>query len=245
MAAPLAVVIPCLEEADRLPLLLADLATAPPGLIAECLVVDGGSSDGSGNLAQLAGARLLHSPRGRGRQLQRGIAASTAPWLLLLHADARLQPGWAEAVQRTITAAAADSPGAWCFDLAVRGADLNLRLLEIAVAWRTRLRQLPYGDQGLLLPRWLLERCGGLRPLPLMEDLDLVLRLRRIARIRCLGLPLEVSGRRWQRDGLLRTAWCNARLRRHWRRGISPGELCRRYYDGGSHPSDAGCCPDG
>ena len=93
MAAPLAVVIPCLEEADRLPLLLADLATAPRGLIAECLVVDGGSSDGSGNLAQLAGARLLHSPLGRGRQLQRGIAASTAPWLLLLHADARLQPG--------------------------------------------------------------------------------------------------------------------------------------------------------
>jgi rSAM/selenodomain-associated transferase 2 len=234
MAAPLAVVIPCLEEADRLPLLLADLATAPRGLIAECLVVDGGSSDGSGNLAQLAGARLLHSPRGRGRQLQRGIAASTAPWLLLLHADARLQPGWAEAVQRPITAAAtaagAGGPGAWCFDLAVPGAALNLRLLEIAVAWRTRLRQLPYGDQGLLLPRQLLESCGGVQPLPLMEDLDLILRLRRITSIRSLGVALQVDGRRWHRHGVLGTAWGNAALRRAWRRGCSSELLAERYY---------------
>jgi rSAM/selenodomain-associated transferase 2 len=237
MAAPLAVVIPCLEEADRLPLLLADLATAPPGLIAECLVVDCGSSDGSGTLAQLAGARLLRSARGRGRQLQRGIAASTAPWLLLLHADARLQPGWAEAVQRTITAAAADSPGAWCFDLAVRGAALNLRLLEIAVAWRTRLRQLPYGDQGLLLSRQVLESCGGVQPLPLMEDLDLMLRLRRITSIRSLGVALQVDGRRWHRHGVLGTAWRNAALRRAWRRGCSSEQLAERYYGPRADPA--------
>ena len=230
MPAPLAVVIPAREEAQRLPLLLADLATAPAGLIRERLVVDGGSRDGSAALARLGGADVLESPAGRGRQLQRGIAASTAPWLLLLHADARLPPGWANAVQRAINGGAAAGSCAWCFDLAVGGMGMGLPLLELAVAWRTRWRQLPYGDQGLLLPRQLLEACGGVAPLPLMEDLDLVLRLRRQAAIRSLGLPLQVDGRRWRRHGVLGTAWRNAGLRRAWRRGCSAEELARRYY---------------
>lgn len=227
---PLAVVIPALEEAARLPLLLADLAAAPPGLLRERLVVDGGSGDGTAAIARLAGATVIHSPAGRGRQLQGGVAASTAPWLLLLHADARLPLGWGEAVAAVLAVADAAGPQAWCFDLAVEGPGWTLRLLELAVAWRTRLRQLPYGDQGLLLPRSLLERCGGVPPLPLMEDLALVLRLRRLARIRSLGLPLRVDGRRWRRHGVLGCAWRNARLRRAWRRGCSGEELARRYY---------------
>ncbi|MFM7652766.1 MAG: TIGR04283 family arsenosugar biosynthesis glycosyltransferase [Vulcanococcus sp.] len=232
--APLAVVIPALQEARRLPLLLADLAAAPPGLIAECLVVDGGSSDGTAALAHLAGATTVISPPGRGLQLRIGVAASRAPWLLLLHADARLSPGWGQAVQRAIhhSEAAAERPCAWCFDLAVAGSGLPLRLLERAVAWRSRWRQLPYGDQGLLLPRALLEAAGGIAPLPLMEDLDLMLRLRRIAAIRPLGLPLTVDGRRWRRLGVLGTARRNAALRRAWRRGCSAEELAARYYDG-------------
>lgn len=233
MEPALAVVIPALEEAARLSLVLADLAAAPPGLIAEQVVVDGGSRDGTDRLARLAGARLIRSAAGRGAQLQSGIAATSSPWLLLLHADARLQPGWAEAVIAAIASrSAAARPGdrAWCFDLAVAGAGLNLRLLELAVACRTRLRQLPYGDQGLLLPRRLLQACGGVRPLPLMEDLDLVLRLRQRAQLRSLGVPLRVDGRRWQRQGVLACAWRNARLRRAWRRGCPADTLARLYY---------------
>ena len=239
---PLAVVIPALREASRLPLLLADLAAAPPGLIAECLVVDGGSDDGTAALARLAGATTLSSPPGRGLQLQCGVAASEAPWLLLLHADARLPPGWAQAVQRAIAKGEAqpDRPGAWCFDLAVAAPGLALRLLERVVAWRSRWRQLPYGDQGLLLPRQLLHAVGGIAPIPLMEDLDLVLRLRRRAAIRSLGLPLTVDGRRWQRLGVVGTARRNAALRRAWRRGCSPDALAARYYDSAAaaHPGD-------
>jgi hypothetical protein len=133
-------------------------------------------------------------------------------------------------VQRAINGGAAAGSCAWCFDLAVE--DRHLPLLELAVAWRTRLRQLPYGDQGLLLPRQLLEACGGVAPLPLMEDLDLVLRLRQQAAIRSLGLPLQVDGRRWRRHGVLGTAWRNAALRRAWRRGCSAEDLARRYYGG-------------
>ena len=232
---PLAVVIPALREASRLPLLLADLAAAPPGLIAECLVVDGGSDDGTAALARLAGATTLISPPGRGLQLQRGVAASAAPWLLLLHADARLKPGWAEAVQQAIAQGEREParPCAWHFDLAVEGPGLALRLLELAVAWRSRWRRLPYGDQGLLLPRHLLEAAGGIAPLPLMEDLDLVLRLRQRAAIRCLGQPLTVDGRRWRRLGVLGTARRNAALRRAWRRGCSPDDLAAQYYGAG------------
>ena len=229
---PLAVVIPALEEAERLPLLLADLAGAPAGLIAERVVVDGGSRDGTRALATLAGAHCLQAERGRGMQLQRGINASTAPWLLLLHADARLQPGWAAAVARAIANHVPGERRAWCFDLAVQGAGLRLRLLEWAVAWRTRTRQLPYGDQGLLLPRTLLEACGGVQPLALMEDLDLVLRLRQIAQVSSLAVPLRVDGRRWRRHGVVRSAWQNAQLRRAWREGCSGQELAQRYYDG-------------
>ncbi|NDG74337.1 MAG: glycosyltransferase [Synechococcaceae bacterium WB8_1B_136] len=228
--APLAVVIPALQEAQRLPALLADLAQAPAGLIAEIVVVDGASPDGTAALAQLAGAKVLTSPAGRGLQLARGVAATTAPWLLLLHADARLLPGWAERVQAAITAPGSGPPRLWCFDLRVQGASPGLRLLELAVALRTRLRQLPYGDQGLLLSRGLLEACGGIAPLPLMEDLDLVLRLRRRARVQRLGGQLRVDGRRWRQRGLLSTAWRNACLRRQWRQGRSVEELAERYY---------------
>ena len=115
-----------------------------------------------------------------------------------------------------------------------------MRLLERVVAWRSRWRQLPYGDQGLLLPRQLLHAVGGIAPIPLMEDLDLVLRLRQRAAIRCLGQPLTVDGRRWRRLGVLGTARRNAALRRAWRRGCSPDALAARYYDSAAaaHPGD-------
>ncbi len=223
---PLAVVIPALNEGKRLPLLLADLGQAPPDLISELVVADGGSADGTPLLARLAGAQVLNSPPGRGQQLQRGIGATTAPWLLLLHADARLSPDWPLVVQRALQQA----PAAWAFDLAVDAPGLSLRLLELAVQLRSSWRQLPYGDQGLLLPRSLLERAGGMPELALMEDLVLIQRLRAITRIRSLHRPLRVDGRRWQRDGVLGTAWRNAQLRRAWRRGAGADQLAKEYY---------------
>ena len=224
--AHLAVVVPSFNEAARLPLLLADLAAGPADLMAELVVVDGGSRDGTPQLARLGGAQVMHAQASRGWQLQRGVAATTAPWLLLLHADARLQPGWSEALRRAMAAPEA----VWAFDLAVEGPGVALRLLEWAVRLRSQLRRLPYGDQGLLVPRALLERAGGIPPLPLMEDLLLIQRLQHLAPIRRLGCPLQVNGRRWQRHGVLGTAWRNARLRQAWRRGISPQHLAHRYY---------------
>lgn len=223
---PLSVVIPVRNEAARLPLLLADLAAAPPNLLREIWVVDGGSSDGSARLAHLAGVRSLPSAAGRGEQLQRGIARCESPWLLLLHADARLPASWSSEIQRAI---GAGEQAAWAFPLAIEAAGPALRLVGALSTLRSRWRGLPYGDQGLLLSRALYERSGGFKPLPLMEDLEFILRLRDLAPIRLLHQPLRVDGRRWRRLGVWRTTWSNARLRRDWRRGVDPVVLARRY----------------
>jgi rSAM/selenodomain-associated transferase 2 len=226
---PIAVVIAARNEAPRLPLLLADLAAAPQ-LVGEIVVVDGASDDATARVAALAGAAVQASPPGRGRQLAQGVASSHCPWLLLLHADARLAPGWDRAVKAALDQADLHAEAAWYFDLAIAAAHPALRLVELAVALRSRWRQLPYGDQGLLLPRQLLQRAGGVAPIPLMEDLELVLRLRRLSRLRPLGARLEVDGRRWQALGVWQTALANARLRRAWRQGIPPEALAARYY---------------
>lgn len=226
--APLSVVIPVRDEAEGLPSLLADLATAPD-LVGEVLVVDGGSQDASATVAWLAGARVLPSAPGRGGQLRRGIEASGTPWLLLLHGDVRLPGGWAAAVARAI---ALGNDRAWAFRLAIEGRDPALRLVEFGVTLRSRWRGLPYGDQGLLLSRALHDRVGGLAPLPLMEDLEFVQRLRRQAPLRLLPGAVTVNGRRWRRLGVWQTALANARLRRDWRRGVGAELLALRYGTG-------------
>lgn len=228
MTAPspwLSVVLATRNEGPALPGLLAQLATAP-ALVREVLVVDGGSQDSTPELASLAGARLLRSPPGRGRQLALGAREAHGPWLLLLHADLRLPADWAARLTR-----ARQSPAeAWYFELAIGGRGLGLRLVEFGVNLRSRWRQLPYGDQGLLLPLQHYWASGGLRPLPLMEDLDLVQRLRRRGRLRSLGGAVVVDGRRWRRQGIWRTTLDNARLRRAWRRGTAVEALARHYY---------------
>ncbi len=226
--APLSVIIPVRDEARGLPPLLADLAAAPE-LVAEVLVVDGGSGDGSASVARLAGARVLSAAPGRGGQLVQGIAASRCPWLLLLHGDGRLPGDWAASVASAIRQGEGQ---AWAFRLAIDGAAPALRLVELAVSLRSRWRSLPYGDQGLLLSRRLYERAGGMASLPLMEDLEFVLRLRRLAPIRLLPGAVRVSDRRWRRLGVWQTTLANARLRRAWRRGESPERLAERYRRG-------------
>jgi rSAM/selenodomain-associated transferase 2 len=230
--APLAVVIAVRNEARGLPPLLADLAAAPAGLVRELLVVDGGSVDGSQRLARLAGARLQPAAAGRGRQLAQGVAATEAPWLLLLHGDGRLPSHWPELVAGAIAAGAttAGATTAWAFRLAIAARDPRLRLVELAANGRSRWRQLPYGDQGLLLARGLYAAAGAIAPLPLMEDLEFLLRLRRHGAIRLLDGALSVNDRRWRRLGVWRTTWRNAQLRRRWRRGEDPALLAAEYY---------------
>ena len=229
----LSVVVPVLNEAQRLPALLAQLQQASE-LVGEVLVVDGGSGDASRSIAALAGAQLLRQSGGRGRQLAAGVAAARGCWLLLLHGDCSLPRGWDLALRRAIQQGESLNPKpngaqAYYFELAIGGRQPGLRLVELAVGLRSRWWQRPYGDQGLLLPAALLAAAGGVKPIPLMEDLDLVQRLRRHGRLVSLRLRLSVDGRRWKRLGIWGATLANARLRRAWRRGADPEELAQRY----------------
>lgn len=229
---PLSVVVVARNEAPRLPSLLADLALGS-SLLREVLVVDGESSDRTATVARLGGAQVVRERACRGRQLAHGVDASSGDWLLLLHGDGRLPSAWADQVAAVLaragSATSAHQDEAWFFPLAIEGRAPALRLVELAVGLRSRWRQLPYGDQGLLLPRALYVRCGGIAPLPLMEDLEFVLRLRKEARIRCLPAAIRVHGRRWNERGVWSTTLSNARLRRAWRQGVPPETLAELY----------------
>ena len=221
--AELAALIPTLNAAGRLGRTLAALA----GQVAEVVIADGGSTDGTPAMAEAAGARLVAAPRGRGSQLAAGAAAVTAPWMLVLHADTLPGPGWREAAEAFI-ADAANADRAAYFRFALDDASGPARRLERAVAWRCRALALPYGDQGLLIRRGFLDRLGGFRPVPIMEDVDLV---RRIGRARLVGLdaPFVTSADRWRREMRWRRSARNLLCLSLWRAGVPPERIARLY----------------
>lgn len=193
-------VIPTLDAAGDLPATLAALVDAP--MIGEIIVADGGSNDDSVAIAQAAGARTLSGKPGRGTQLGAGAAAASCDWLLFLHADCRLAPGWERAVEAFLNAPGA--PGrAGYFAFALDDRSRAARRLERIVSWRCRVLGLPYGDQGLLIARALYDAVGGFAALPLMEDVDLARRLGR-RRLAPLGVPAYTSARRYREEGYIR-----------------------------------------
>jgi len=216
----LSVVIPTLNAAAFLPGTLERMRAAD-----EIVVVDGGSSDDSDAIAGRLGASLVRSPKGRGVQLRAGAEAAGGDWLLFLHADSLPGPGWRE----TVAAHAAAAPdAAACFRLRLADPAWQARLVERAVAARVRLFGLPYGDQGLLVPRSLYDEVGGYRPLPLMEDVDLVRRIGR-RRLRVLDEPAFTSAERWRRDGWARRSARNLACLALYRLGVDPERLVRLY----------------
>lgn len=223
MAAPLSIIIPTLDDAEALGPCLGALAPAlTEGLIRELILSDGGSSDGIEAVADAAGAELLAGPPGRGGQLARGAEAAVGEWLLFLHADTLLSPGWAEAA-RVHMNAHPDAAG-WF--------RLRFDASGFAPAWtagwanlRARGFGLPYGDQGLLVRAAVYRRAGGFPDIPLMEDVSLVRRLE----TRELTAEALTSARRYQRDGWLARGWRNLTTLALWRLGVSPERLARRY----------------
>jgi len=218
--ARLSVVIPTLEAGAVLDATLAILA----GQVGEIIVADAGSIDATQAIARSHGARVILAARGRGGQIAAGIAAATGEWLLVLHADTRLQPGW----QAALATAMRQSGRAAYFRFALDDASRPARRLEWAVGLRCRLFALPYGDQGLLIARNLLDAVGGVRPMPLMEDVDLVLRIGR-RRLTRLPVAAVTSAERWRRGGWWRTSARNVMCLGLWFAGASP-ERIRRIY---------------
>lgn len=224
--APLSVIIPCLDAADELPLCLEGLVSGlAAGLIREVIVVDGGSSDASRRIAEAAGCRVIEASRGRATQLIAGAKAARGDWLLFLHADTVLSPDWAERAGAHI-ATSADKAAA--FTLAFRSDAPEARWLAARANRRARWFALPYGDQGLLIPRDLYDAIGGYRDMALMEDVAIV---RAIGRRRLVLLSAEArtSAAKYERDGWRRRAWRNGFLLLRYLMGAPPEKLAREY----------------
>lgn len=197
------VIVPTLNAEAGLAAALTSLVTATvEGLVREVIVVDGGSVDRTLNIAEQAGATILRAPAGRGRQLSAGAEAARFPWLLFLHADTVLEPGWerdvAAFMDRVDAGHRPESAAAFSFALDDMG--LRPRVIEAGVSLRCALLRLPYGDQGLLIPARLYKNLGGYRALPLMEDVDLARRLGR-RRTVILRSRAVTSAIRYRRDG--------------------------------------------
>lgn len=196
--AMISVVIPTLNAGDGLAATLTALVPASvAGIVREVIVADCGSSDATLAIAEAAGAVIVPCQKGRGTQLHAGAAVARAEWLLFLHADTRLEHGWADAAA-AFMAAGVDKAAAFRFALDDRG--LSPRLLEWGVRLRCALFRLPYGDQGLLLPAAFYRELGGYKPIPLMEDVELVGRIGR-GRLAMLGARAITSAVRYRRDG--------------------------------------------
>ena len=219
------VIVPTLDAGDVLGGSLAALAGAR--LVREIVVADGGSRDGTVAIAEAAGARVIAAERGRGQQMAAGAAAASGEWLLFLHADCRLSPGWESAVQDFLATSDAVSRAGY-FGFVLDDPSPAARRLERAVAWRCRALGLPYGDQGLLIARSLYDAVGGFSALPLMEDVDLVRRLGR-ARLAPLDASAISSARRYRSGGYVCRPLRNLFCLSLYFAGVPPQRIARLY----------------
>jgi rSAM/selenodomain-associated transferase 2 len=222
MRAPVSVIIPTLDAADQIgPTLVALVEGLTAGLIRELIIVDGGSSDDIEAAAEEAGAVFLRTEPGRGVQLAEGATAAKGDWLLFLHADTRLAPGWPKAAAQHILTAP-DRAG-W-FRLRFDATGLAPTIVAGWANIRARLG-LPYGDQGLLVARKVYEAAGGYDRIPLMEDVALARRLP----LRPIPAEAVTSAERYLREGWIRRGWRNLTILALYFTGTDIERLVKRY----------------
>jgi len=219
----ISIIIPVLNEAANLP---ATLANTQVGVNVEVIVVDGGSQDGTSQLAQSLGVKVLSAPAGRACQMNAGAKAATGNILLFLHADTRLPDGFDTLVRKALFAS---NTAAGAFELRIDASILGIRLIESGVNWRSRWFQMPYGDQAIFLKTEVFHDIGGFPQLPIMEDFELMRRLQRKGRIVIVPVPVLTSGRRWQKLGVLKTTLINQLVIIAYLLGVPPERIVRWY----------------
>jgi len=220
----LSVIIPTLNEESVLAATMAPLQQLPG---VQVIVVDGGSSDRTCEIAASMGATVVRSGRGRGKQMNAGAALARGEVLMFLHADASLPPEFPHAVWETLQDSKAVG-GA--FRLRVAGRNPLLRLVEYGANFRSRWLQLPYGDQALFVRANTFFHLDGFRNWPLMEDYEFCQRLRAAGSIRQTAAAITVSARRWNQLGIVRTTLINQLCIVGFRLGVCPERLQSFYH---------------
>ena len=216
----ISVVLPVLNEAAALPDTLAQLAAVTQ--LCEVLVVDGGSTDGTADVARAHGCTVLDSPPGRGNQLRCGAEAACGEVILLLHADTWLPPEAGAAVVRALQDERVVGGGFW---KEFRDAPPLLRGAKLKCALRLWCGGRISGDQGIFVRREALAAIGGVPPLPLMEEFELCRRLRRVGRLVLADATVTTSARRFIRHGVLRTYARMLRVTLLYHAGVPPARL--------------------
>jgi len=199
----ISIIIPVLNEVGTI---AKTISTAQTGKDIEIIVVDGGSNDGTIELVKSLDVKLIYSLPGRSVQMNCGAKAARGNILLFLHGDTFLPLKFDELLIEII---AKPNIIAGAFELGIRGRKRSLRIVERMVNWRSRYLQMPYGDQGIFLSAKIFAEIGGFPEIPIMEDFELIRKLRKRGRIGIVSKPVLTSGRRWQKLGIFKTTLIN------------------------------------
>lgn len=217
----ISIVIPTYNEEKTIAGLLDNVESLRP---LEIIVVDGGSTDGTVEIAS-GRARVLRTEASRAVQMNAGARAAAGDILLFLHADTRLGPGALDAIEKAMRDPAACGGN---FDIRYQGEDWTAHVFTLVNRWR-RSAGISYGDSGIFCRRVLFEQLSGYRNWPILEDYDFARRLRKAGRQSLLAEPIWVSDRRWRNGGLLPTLWSWVWIQGLYLAGVSPQRLARMY----------------
>lgn len=219
----ISIIVPVLNEAENIESVLNVL---PAGGLHETLVVDGGSEDDTVALVGSLADRVIHAGRGRASQMNAGADEATGDILLFLHADTRLPDDVVERMTEFWL-----SGCAWGrFDVRLSGERRMFRVIETMMNLRSRLTGFCTGDQAMFVKRTVFDRIGGFVQMPLLEDIEISRRLKRVSRPYCIGSPVVTSSRRWEDNGVWRTILLMWWLRLRYFLGDSPERLVEKYY---------------
>ena len=222
----ISIIIPTINEANNLPLLLSDLSIIQKE--GEIIIVDCGSDDKTIDIANIYGAKVYKSKeRNRGLQLDMGANRSKGDWLLFLHADTRLTHDWFKKINSFLKG---NKNSIYYFKFKINNKKIIYRVLEILVNFRSKFFKQPYGDQGLIIHRTTYFKNNGFRKIPLMEDVDFLKRLNKKKDLKQLNLPIFISPRKWERTNIFLQAIKNWHFRRRWLKGESLKSIYSDYY---------------
>ena len=222
----ISIIIPTINEANNLPLLLSDLSSIQKE--GEIIIVDCGSEDKTIDIANIYGAKVFISKeRNRGLQLDIGAKNSKGEWLIFLHADTRLTHDWFKKINAFLKG---NKNIIYYFKFKINSNKIIYRVLEFLVNLRNQFFNQPYGDQGLIIHRTTYLKNNGFRNIPLMEDVDFLRRLNNKKDLKQLNLPIFISSRKWERTNIFLQALKNWNFRRRWLKGESLKSIYSDYY---------------
>jgi len=222
------IIVPVLNEAERINLLIDHLHTQGTDSAYEIIVVDGDPQGGTVNAICAKDVVKMKTEKGRAKQMNAGADVAHGRVLIFLHADTKLPDKALERIGRAL-----ENPGyvGGAFDLRIDSDTLFLRYISMRASHRSRWNRLPYGDQAIFLRKEYFDRIGRFKDIPLMEDVELMRRIKRDRKRICI-LPDKVttSARRWRRDGALYTTVRNQILVALFHIGVSPSRLAKYYW---------------